>query len=85
MKMVILNLSLYSLIGDLFMIWRQIKDFKSDVVFSAGFDYDIDTYYIYIFLMHEYVESSLSMFPMFKILHPKLRVKSILRLSKVSD
>ena len=30
------------------MIWRLIKDFKSDVVFSVGFDYDIDTYYIYI-------------------------------------
>ena len=36
----------YSLIGDFFMIWRQIKDFKSDIVFSACFDYDIDTYYI---------------------------------------
>ena len=30
------------------MIWRLIKDFKSDVVFSASFDYDKDTYYIYI-------------------------------------
>ena len=29
------------------MIWRQIKDFKSDhIVFSACIDYDIDTYYI---------------------------------------
>ena len=34
------------------MIWRPIKDFKSYIVFDAGFDYDIDTYYIisiYIF------------------------------------
>ena len=28
------------------MIWRIIKDFKSDIVFSAGFDHDIDSYYI---------------------------------------
>ena len=41
-------ISLYSLIRDFFMIWRLIKDFKSHVVFSAGFDYDIDAYYIYI-------------------------------------
>ena len=39
-------LSLYSLIGDFFMIWRLIKDFKSDILFSACFDYDINTYYI---------------------------------------
>jgi hypothetical protein len=38
--------SLYSLIRDCFMIWRLIKDFKSDIVFSAGFDYDIDYYCI---------------------------------------
>jgi hypothetical protein len=25
------------------MIWRLIKDFKSDIVFSACFDYDIDS------------------------------------------
>ena len=30
------------------MILRLIKDFKSNVVLSASFDYDIDTYYIYI-------------------------------------
>ena len=29
------------------MFWTQIKDFKSNIVFSAGFDYDIGTY-IYI-------------------------------------
>ena len=28
------------------MIWRLIKDFKFDILFSACFDYDIDTYYI---------------------------------------
>ena len=39
-------LSVSSLIGDFFMFWRLIKDFKSDIVFSACFDYDIDTYYI---------------------------------------
>jgi hypothetical protein len=33
--------SIYSLIGKNFIIWRLIKDFKSDSVFSAGFDYDI--------------------------------------------
>ena len=46
------DISLYSLIGDFFLIWRLIKDFKSDVMFSAGFDYDIDTYYIYIYIPH---------------------------------
>ena len=47
------------------MIWRLLKDFKFDIVFSACSDYDIDSYYIYIkkFLMHKYVESSLPMFP----------------------
>ena len=40
------DLSLYSLIRDFFMIWRLIKDFKSYIVLSARFDYDIDTYYI---------------------------------------
>ena len=29
------------------MIWRLIKDFKSDIVLSESFDYDIDTLYIY--------------------------------------
>ena len=29
-----------------FMIWRLIKDFKFDIVFSTCFDYDIETYYI---------------------------------------
>ena len=71
------------------MNWRLIKDFKSDIVFSASFDYDIDMYYIYIyiysFLMHEYVEISLPMFPTFTILHTKLWVKFTLRLSKVSN
>ena len=28
------------------MIWRPIRDFKSCIVFNAGFDYDIDTYII---------------------------------------
>ena len=41
-----IHLSLYSLIEDSFMIWRLIKDFKFDIMFSACFDYDIDTYYI---------------------------------------
>ena len=67
------------------MIWRLIKDFKSNIMFNASFDYDIDANYIYIFLMHKYVESSLRVFPMFTILHPELWVKFILRLSKVSD
>ena len=40
---------------------------------------------MYIFLMHEYVESSLAMFRTLTILHPKLYIKLILRLSKVSD
>ena len=35
--------------------------------------------------MHECVESSLPVFPMYTILHPKLWVKFIVRLSKVSD
>ena len=35
--------------------------------------------------MHKYVESSLPMFPTFTLLHPKLWVKFILRLFKVSD
>ena len=30
------------------MIWRLIKDFKYDIVFSACFDYDIDAHCIYI-------------------------------------
>ena len=34
------------------MIWRLIKDFKSDIVFSAGFDYDVYYYYIYIYIPH---------------------------------
>ena len=29
------------------MIWRLMKDFKYDIMFSAFVDYDIDTYYIY--------------------------------------
>ena len=37
---------LYSLIGDFFMIWRLVKDFKSNTVFSACFNYDIAIYYI---------------------------------------
>ena len=35
--------------------------------------------------MHKYVESSIPMFPTIIILHPKLCVKFILRLNKVSD
>ena len=38
--------SYYSLIEDFFMIWRPTKDFESDIVFSAGFDYDIYINYI---------------------------------------
>ena len=34
------------------MIWRLIKDFKSDIVFNACFDYDIDTYYTYIYIYY---------------------------------
>ena len=47
------------------MIWRLIKDFKSDIVFSASFDYDLDAYYIqkYLFLMHEYVERFITNVP----------------------
>ena len=59
------------------MIWRLIKDFKSNIMFSAYYDFDIDTYNVYIFFMHEYVKSSLPMFPMFTILHPKLWVNFI--------
>ena len=45
-KYTLLLQSLYSLIRDIFMIWRLIKDFKSDIVLSESFDYDIDTLYI---------------------------------------
>ena len=34
------------------MNWRLIKDFKSDIMFSAGFDYDI---YIYIYIPHAWI------------------------------
>jgi hypothetical protein len=34
------------------MIWRLIKYYKSDIVFSACFDYDVDTYYTYIHIPH---------------------------------
>lgn len=47
----ILHISLYLLIGDFFMIWRLIKDFKSGIVFNAGFDYDVDIIYIYIYIV----------------------------------
>ena len=30
------------------MIWRLIKDFKFNIVFSACFDYDIDVFSLYI-------------------------------------
>ena len=33
--------SLYSLITNFFMTWRLIKGFKSDIMLSACFDYDI--------------------------------------------
>ena len=42
----VLHLSLYSSIGDFFMIWRLIKNFKSNIVLSVGFDYDIGVYYV---------------------------------------
>ena len=32
------------------MIWRLIKYFKSDIVFSACFDYDKDAYYIQTYI-----------------------------------
>ena len=54
------------------MIWRLIKDFKSNIVFNAGFDYDSLSLSLSLFLMHEYVESPLPMFHTFIILHPKL-------------
>ena len=38
--------SLYSLIRDFLTIWKLINDFKSNIVFSASFDYDIDAYNI---------------------------------------
>ena len=38
--------SLYLLNVDFFMIRRLIKDFKSDIVFSACFAYDINSCYI---------------------------------------
>ena len=79
------EISLYLLIGDFFMNWRLIKDFKFDIVFSACFDYDIDSLSLYVFFMHRYVECSLPMFRTFTILHPKVLVRFILRLSKVSD
>ena len=59
--------SLYLLIRDSFKIWRLIKYFKSDIMLSTCFDYDIDICYIYLFLMHDHVESSLPMFPMITI------------------
>ena len=83
------GISLYSLIEDFFTIWRLIKDVKSNIVFSASFDYDIYIYILYLeidsFLVHKYVESSVPVFSAFIILHPKRCVKFILRLSKVSD
>lgn len=45
-QLVDIPVSIYLLIGDFFIIWRLLKDFKSEIVFSASFDYDIDTYYI---------------------------------------
>jgi hypothetical protein len=45
-QLVDIPVSLYSLIGDFFIIWRLMNDFKSEIVFSADFDYDLDTYYI---------------------------------------
>jgi hypothetical protein len=62
---------------------KLIKDFKFNIVFSACFDYDTDS--LSLSLMHQYVKSSLPMFPKFTILHPKVWVMFILRLSKVSD
>lgn len=37
---------------------------------------------MYIFLMHNYVEISVPMFPTFTILHPKQWVKYILKIPK---
>jgi hypothetical protein len=47
------------------MIWRLIKDFKSDIVFSACFDFDTDAYYIYIyiFLMHNIFRNFITKVP----------------------
>ena len=37
------------------MIWRLVKDFKSNIVFTVGFGYDRDIYYIskYMYIPHE--------------------------------
>ena len=39
------------------MIWRLIKDFKSDTMLSACFDYDIVSYNIlkYIYIPHAWI------------------------------
>ena len=36
------------------MIWRLIKDFKSNTVFSASFDYDIYLLYVKIHVYCSY-------------------------------
>jgi hypothetical protein len=40
------QISLYSLIIGFSMNWRLIKEIKSNIMFSACFDYDIDVYYM---------------------------------------
>ena len=76
-------------VGDFFMIWRLNKDFKFDIVFSACFDYNKDVYSIYICVcvFHAQIcRKFITNAPhTFTTLHPKVRVKFILRLSKVPD
>ena len=69
----------------IFVNRRLLHDLETNQGFQVRyrvkcmFNYDIDTYY-YIVLVHEYVESSLLMLPMFTIVHPKLWVNLILSL-----
>ena len=66
------NRSLYSLIGDFFMFWTLIKDFKSNIIFSASL------YSSCTSMQKVHLQCS-------PIVHPKLWVKFIWRLWKVSD
>ena len=80
-----LHHSLYSLIGDFSMIWRLRT--SSSILCLVHVLIMIYSLFLslYVFFMHQYVESSLPMFPTFTILHPKVWVEFILRLSKVSN
>ena len=69
------------------MIWRLIKDFKSNIMFSACFDYDMDTYYIYdIYTPHASTcRKFVTNVSHFHNNASQTMSKLILRLSKVSN